>query len=201
MLPCCSRAQRSRVGVSAGASEPPRGDNTRLREREFDDVSDSAAAVPPGSEQVENPLAWEDPHAGNAAFQDAGEDSSEDEVEVQPLRPVALVPRGWAAPDAGADERATVLAPGAQLPRSAVAGDVCYVGSERYEYMQDSGWVLLANECGRLELWERGLCAESRKLLAFEVLIRSIEAEQEFHVDEDEDLIDALRVQLQIRCA
>ena len=199
MLPCCSRRQRSRVGVSAGASAPHRGDDRRLREREFDGGVDSEADTPVGSEQVENPLSWEDPHhTGNAESPDAEDHGSDDEMEAQPLRPVALVPRGWAAPDTRIYKRATVLASSAQLPSDGSAGEVCCIGSEKYEYMPAGGWVLVANECGRLELWERGFCAETRKLAAFEVLLRSMTAGQE--LDGDEDVVEALRVQLHIRC-
>jgi hypothetical protein len=201
MLPCCSRRQHSRVGVSAGVFGAPRGDDTRLREREFDDGVDSEAEKPVGSEQVENPLAWEESHPGNAEFQEADDNGSDDELDTQPLRPVALVPRGWAAPDPGAETRAQVLTSSAQLPPSGATGDVCCIGSEHYEYMRTGGWVLVANECGRLELWERGFPAETRKLAAFEVLIRCIAADQGVQAgeDQDEDLVDALRVQLQIR--
>lgn len=201
MLPCCSRRQRSRVGASGGVFGAPRGDDTRLREREFDDGVDSEAEKPLGSEQVENPLAWEEPHSGSAEFRDADDNGSDDEMETQPLRPVALVPRGWAAPDPRADTRAQVLASSAQLPPSGAAGDVCYIGNEQYECMRTGGWVLVANECGRLEMWERGLPAETRKLVAFEVLIRSIAAHHGVQAgeDQDEDVIDALRVHFQIR--
>jgi hypothetical protein len=170
-----------------------------MREREFDDEADSEAEKPAGSEQVENPLAWEESHPGNADFQDADDNGSDDEMETQPLRPVALVPRAWATPHPGADTRTKVLASSAQLPPNGAAGDTCCIGSEQYEWI--GGWVLVANECGRLELWERGFSVETRKLAAFEILIRSITADQGLQAGEaqDEELVDALRVQLQIR--
>lgn len=199
MLPCCSRRHRSRVGVSDEASASPRGNDTRLREREFDDRAESEADV--DREQVENPLARQERHASITGFEDAQEDGSDDDMDAQLLRPVALVPRRWAAPDAGPDEGAFMLALGAQLPSNGAAGNVCYVGSEKYEYMPGGGWVLVANECGRVELWERGFCAKTRKLVAFEVLLQCILADQSLHTDADEDLVDTLRVQLQIRCA
>lgn len=169
----------------------------RQHEREFDgEYLDSAAPAAAGKDDlgqdsVDNPLAWEEP---------IDEEDSEEE-EVESLRPVVLVPREWAAPAAPADEWATVLAPGAQLPATgSEGGGVCFVGSQKYEW-ETYGWVLVADADVRLEVWERGFSAETRNLVAFEVLMQSMRAgEGEGYDDHEDHLIDMVRVQLNIRC-
>ena len=216
MLPCCSRSQRSRVGISAGAAAPMRGDGTRQpsREREFDDEDSAAdASVSAGVDAVDNPLAWGEPQADDSGYREANgdgggeaeaeveeEEEEEEEEEFIPLWPVALVPRDGAEPDIAPDAEATVLPPGAQLPVNGIGvGGVCIVGSETYVHTAGV-WVLVANAGCRLERWERGFSAETRKLAAFEVLLRCVGSIPTEHgEDEEEDLVDAVRVQLQIR--